>query len=72
MCRGCRSGSDVLDDSLRVAQGVFPDTGEDRLVGGSGGDRLLAVDDVDGNDTLAGGAGDDLCSADSGDRRSGC
>jgi Ca2+-binding RTX toxin-like protein len=33
------AGADVLDDSLRVAQGVFPDTGADLLSGGPGDDR---------------------------------
>src|SRR4029450_1183508 len=34
------AGADVLDDSLRVARGVFPDTGVDLLAGGPGKDRL--------------------------------
>jgi RTX calcium-binding nonapeptide repeat (4 copies) len=66
------AGADVLDDSLRVAQGVFPDTGVDLLAGGPGKDRLRARDDVRGNDALKGGAGDDACSADPGDAVSGC
>jgi Ca2+-binding RTX toxin-like protein len=57
------AGADVLDDSLRVAQGVFPDPGDDRLRG---------RDEVPANDTLHGGAGDDACSADPGDRISSC
>jgi len=65
-------GADVLDDSLRVAQGVFPDTGADLLSGGPGDDRLLGRDEVSGNDALRGGVGDDACSADPGDLISGC
>jgi len=66
------AGADVLDDSLRVAQGVFPDTGVDLLAGGSGNDRLRARDEVRGNDALNGGTGDDACSADPRDAVSGC
>jgi Ca2+-binding RTX toxin-like protein len=66
------AGADVLDDSLRVAQGVFPDTGADLLSGGPGEDRLRGRDEVRANDTLHGGAGDDACSADRGDLVSGC
>jgi len=66
------AGADVLDDSLRVAQGVFPDTGVDLLAGGPGNDRLRARDEVRGNDALKGGAGDDACSADPGDGVSSC
>jgi RTX calcium-binding nonapeptide repeat (4 copies) len=66
------AGADVLDDSLRVAQGVFPDTGVDLLAGGPGDDRLRGRDEVRANDTLHGGAGDDACSADRGDLISGC
>lgn len=65
-------GADVLDDSLRVAQGVFPDTGADLLSGGPGDDRLRGRDEVRANDTLHGGAGDDASSADRGDLISGC
>ena len=66
------AGADVLDDSLRVAQGVFPDTGVDLLAGGPGDDRLRGGDEVRANDTLHGGTGDDACSADRGDLISGC
>jgi Ca2+-binding RTX toxin-like protein len=66
------AGADVLDDSLRVAQGVFPDTGVDLLAGGPGDDRLRARDEVRGNDALNGGAGDDACSADPEDAVSSC
>jgi Ca2+-binding RTX toxin-like protein len=66
------AGADVLDDSLRVAQGVFPDTGADLLSGGPGDDRLRGRDEVRANDTLHGGVGDDGCSADPGDLISGC
>ena len=65
-------GDDVLDDSLGVAQGVYPDTGRDHLAGGDGDDRLDAVDEVSGNDTLSGGTGTDVCVADPGDVRSAC
>ncbi|HEY8115186.1 MAG TPA: alkaline phosphatase, partial [Actinomycetota bacterium] len=65
-------GADVLDDSLRVAQGVSPDTGADLLSGGPGDDRLRGGDEVRANDTLHGGEGHDACSADPGDRISGC
>ena len=57
----------MIDDSLGVAQGVFPDTGRDHLDGGVGDDRLDAVDEVGGNDTLGGGPGTDVCLADVGD-----
>jgi Ca2+-binding RTX toxin-like protein len=67
-----RAGNDVIDDSLGVAQGVYPDTGRDHLDGGVGDDRLDAVDEVGGNDTLGGGAGTDVCLADVGDVRSSC
>ena len=66
------AGADVLDDSLRVAQGVYPDTGVDLLAGGPGDDRLRARDEVRGNDALDGEAGVDACSADPGDAVSGC
>ncbi|HET7928007.1 MAG TPA: calcium-binding protein, partial [Actinomycetota bacterium] len=66
------TGWDVLDDSLRVAQGVFPDTGADLLSGGPGNDRLRGRDEVRANDALQGGSGDDTCSADRGDLISGC
>src|SRR4030095_2492228 len=66
------AGADVLDDSLRVAQGVFPDTGVDLLAGGPGDDRLRGGDEVRANDTLHGGTGDDACSADRGGLSAGC
>ena len=61
----------MVDDSLGVWQGVYPDTGTDRLAGGLGDDRLRAVDEVGGNDTVEGGPGD-ASSADPGDTLSGC
>jgi Ca2+-binding RTX toxin-like protein len=66
------AGNDLIDDSLGVAQGVAPDTGRDHLDGGVGHDRLDAVDEVAGNDTLGGGPGTDVCLADVGDVRSSC
>ena len=65
-------GHDVVDDSLEVAQGVYPDTGRDLLSGGSGGDRLDGIDEVGGNDGLSGGRGRDRCRADVGDDILGC
>ena len=65
-------GSDLLDDSLAHAEGVSPDTGADALVGGAGDDVLRARDEVDGNDTLDGSVGMDLCHADPGDPMTSC
>jgi Ca2+-binding RTX toxin-like protein len=65
-------GHDLVDDSIGVAQGTYPDTGRDTLLGGRGGDVLDAVDEVAHNDHLLGGAGRDRCRSDAGDLSSGC
>ena len=65
-------GRELVDDSIGVAQGTYPDTGRDTLLGGRGGDVLDAVDEVPRNDRLLGGAGRDRCRSDAGDISSGC
>ena len=51
---------------------LWGDGGPDHVFGGLGADRVNVRDGVHGNDTAVGGAGQDTCLSDPGDKRIGC
>jgi Ca2+-binding RTX toxin-like protein len=68
------SGSDGSDTLIggAAADEVYGGAGPDTLKGGAGPDYLKAMDGIQGNDAVFGGAGVDICETDPGDQETSC